>query len=307
MVFLHFLFYTNTFCTNTMNTQMKSSQAYSIWRAAAFAACLPLLALSFAACSDGREVARDEQTADNQTAEDQTAQARRSVDGKDAVREDSVQEDSVQEEMTAFASGAETALGEADQDLEQIGQRIENVGEDGATEMQSALQGKLQALRQRRDSLQTDLDRLTAQEGEEAREMRDELDERMIEYKRDLRTVRLESIESKEEFVDAARTEMQEIGEQVEQMQQRLSQMDSTRISGMEDTMGDALSEFNVEREQLETNLQDVIGSRSDEFADARAAMAEVIAALRSKVDQASRKVEGMDPRSKATSMWGGE
>lgn len=244
---------------------MNDARAHPPWRAVAFAACLPVLILGVAACSDGNEDAFEDQT-------DRT-------------------KDSVQEETNEFAGQVETTLREINRELNQISQRVESVGDDAGMRIQDDLDN----LHQRRSGLQTDVDTLLTKKGKEAWKMREELQGRMNGYERDLRAVRLRSIESKEEFAKAARTEIQEIDEQVEQMQQRLSQMDSTRISKYEGT----LSEFRGEQEELEINLKDAMSSGSKEFVDARAAMAEVITALRSEVDQAFDDVKSMDRRPK--------
>lgn len=236
--------------------------------------CLPVLVLALSACTDGQDETFDDQATDNQANETQS---------------------SSQEETTELTDNAETMFRDADQELEQIDQRIESTGDNAETGMQD----ELDDLRQRRDSLQAGMDSLTTKTGEKGREMRMALEEKVDDYKRDLRRVRLESINSKDEFVDAAQTEIQEIDEQINQLQQSVSQMDSTRMSGHEDTV----SEFKVQREELKTNLQDVMSSGSGEFADARAAMAEVISALRSKVDQAFDDVQDMDRRQKTAGL----
>lgn len=261
-----------------VSKQMNSSLWYAPWRIVTFAMCLPVLLLALAACSDGQEGTVNDQATVNQRNETQR---------------------SVQEGTDEFAENAETMFREADQELEQIGQRIEDTGDDARTEVQD----ELDDLRQRRDRLRAGIDSLKTKNGEEAREMRMTLEGKVDDYKRDLRRVRLESIESKDEFVEAVRTEIQEIDEQINQLRQSVSQMDSTRATGFEGTV----SEFKVQREELKTNLQDVMSSGSGEFADARAAMAEVISALRSKVDQAFDEVQDMDRRQKTAGLSGGE
>lgn len=252
---------------------MNSSLWYAPWRIVAFAACLPVLILALAACSDVQEGTPDDQTDGTQR--------------------------SVQEETNEFAGDARPVLRDADQEREQIGQRMEDAGNDAGTKVQDELDG----LRQRRDSLQAGIDSLATKTGEEAREMRGQLESKVSQHQRDLRRVRLGSIESKEEFVEVAQTEIQEIDRQIEQLQQTLSQMDSSRISRYEGTV----SELKVQGEELETNLQDVMNSGSRELADARAAMAEGISALRSKVDQTLDDVKDMDPRPKTAGVRGGE
>lgn len=252
---------------------MIQSQFYKSRRAVAFAVCLPILILAFAACSDREDDGYDDDEATQTQA-------------------------SMQEDMEAFESDVEASLNETGQELEEIGQRIENAGDELGAEIESDFDD----LRQRREDLETDFDSLKAVEGEEGRDAREELRSRVQQYEHDLRVARLKAIESKEEFVGVAKQEVEEVDKHIRQLEQRVSQMDSTQAMDHEDE----LANIRDERQDLDKNFDDLMATSRDDLQDARAAMAEDVAALRSEVDELHNEL-GAAGRSPSTADIGGD
>ena len=189
-----------------------------------------------------------------------------------------------QADVEAFKQEFQSSLNNADQQLQQVSQRIDTSAEQANAELQE----ELTDIRQRRDQLEKQVGDLQASGVEEFRQARADLRSRMNHLEHDLRVARLESIESKEEFVQAVQAELEDINQEMNQLNQNLDGTGENVRAEYSQTM-EALKK---ERKLLKENLSELEQAGSSEFKDMRVAIAEDVAALGSEINQASNELE---------------